>query len=103
MIGVEDRWHAIICQCHLQGIETELRVNSVRELPAEHVSGEQIHDRHQVEKSLLQRDVGDMGRPDLAHCPDLLEVHQTVKSLGCLAWHVGAGFLVNRMSNPGGA
>ena len=73
---MEDRWLATSCQCHLQGCETELRVKAVRELPAEHVSGEQIHDRHQVEKSLLQRS----SRPALS------------ASLGCLAWHVGAGF-----------
>ena len=101
---MEDLWLATTCQCKLQGIETELRVKAVplrgsqglRELPAEHVSGEQIHDRHQVEESFLQRDVGDIGRPDLVRCPDLLEVHQTGESLGWLAWHGGAGFLVDR-------
>ena len=75
----------------------------VRELPAEHVSGEQIHDRHQVEESFLQRDVGDICRPELVRCTDLLEVHQTGKSLGWFAWHGGAGFLVNRALNLGSA
>ncbi len=38
---------------HLKGIQTEFRVKAVGELPAEHVPGEQIHDRHQLEKSFL--------------------------------------------------
>ena len=71
---MEDLWLAITCQRHLQGIDTELRVKAVGELPAEHVSGEQFHDRQQVQESLLQRDVGDIGRPDLIRCRDLLEV-----------------------------
>ena len=48
----------------LQSLETELRVKAVGELPAEHVPGQQIHDHHQVEESLLQRVVGDVSRPD---------------------------------------
>ena len=95
-VGVEDLWFAIPCQRHLQGIETELRVKAARELPAEHVSGEQIHDRHQIEESLLQRDIGDIGSPDLIHSRDLLEVHQTGKSLGWISWDCGSGLLVDR-------
>ena len=97
LIGVEDLWIVTTCQRHLQGIEAELRVKAVGELPAEHVSGEQIHDRHQVEESFLQRDVGDIGRADLVRCPSLREVHQTGKSLGGLAWNGSAGFLVYRL------
>ena len=93
---MEGLWLATSCQRHLQGIEAELHVKAARELPAEHVSGEQIHDRHQVEESFLQRDGGDIGRPNLVRCLDLLEVHQTGESLGWLAWHGGAGFLVDR-------
>ena len=98
LITVEDLWFVTTCQCHLEGIETELRVKAVRELPAEHVSGVQIYDRHQVEESLQERDGGDICRLKLVCCPDLLEFHQTGESLGWLAWHGGAGFLVNRMS-----
>ena len=60
LIRVEDRRLATICQCHLQSSEKELRVQCVQELPAEHISGEQIYDCHQVEKSILQRDLGDI-------------------------------------------
>jgi len=58
LVRVEDLWPADTFQCHLQGIETELGFKAVGELPAEHVSGQQIHDCYQVEEALLQRDVG---------------------------------------------
>ena len=67
---MEDLWPAATFQRNLQGIETELRVKAVGELLAEHIPGEQIHDRHQIEESLLQREVGDVSRPDLVHCRD---------------------------------
>ena len=73
---MEDLWFAIPCQRHLQGIGTELLVKAVRGLPAEDISGEQINDRHQVEESLLQRDVGDIGGLDLIHCRDRADIHK---------------------------
>ena len=93
---MEDLWLATTCQRHLQDIEAELRVKAVAELLAEHVSGEQIHDRHQVEESFLKREIGDVRWPNLIHFLDLLEVHQSGKSLEWLAWPDGAGFLVRR-------
>ena len=66
---MEDLWLAAALQRHLQGIQTELRVKAVGELPAVaegfsegvDIPGVEIHDRHQVEESVLQRDVGDVG------------------------------------------
>jgi hypothetical protein len=96
LIGVEDLWLAITCPRHLQSIEAELCVKAVRELPAEHVSGEQNHDCHQVVKSLLQRDVGDVGGPDLFNSRDQPEVQQTRKSLRRVSWNRGAWLLLDR-------
>lgn len=93
---MEDLWPATTYQSHLQSIGTELRVWAVRELPDEHVSEEQIHDHHQLEESFLRRDVSDISGSDLVRCLDLLEVHQTGKSLGWLAWHRGGWFLADR-------
>ncbi len=70
---MEDLWLAATFQRHLQGIQTELRVKAVGELPAVgeaisvglHVPGEKIHNRHHVEETFPHRDVGDIGRPDL--------------------------------------
>ena len=91
-----------LCQCHLQGIETELRV-AVGFSEGLDISGEQIHDRHQVEESLLQRDGGDIGGPDLIHSRDRADIHKAGKPLGWISWDCGSGLLVNRMSNLGGA
>lgn len=99
---MEDHCLATTCQCHLQGIEAELRVKAeplrgspgLRKLQAEHVSEAQIHDLRQVEEYFLQRDGGDLCRPDLVRCPNMLEIHQIGKSLG---WHGGAEGLTIRM------
>ena len=61
LIGVEDLGPAATFQRHLKGIQTEIRVKALplrgsqrlRKLPAEDGPGEEIHDRHQVEKSFL--------------------------------------------------
>ena len=96
LIRVEDLWLTATSQRHLQGVQAELRVKAVGELPAEHVPGEQIHDRHQVEESLLQRDVGDVSRPDLVHCRDRADIHQARKALGWIPLNRGAWLLVDR-------
>ena len=96
LVGMEDLWLSATRQCHLQGIQKELRVKAVGELPAEHVSGEQIHGRHQLEESLLQRDVGDIGGPDLIHSRDRADIHKAGKPLGWISWDCGSGLLVDR-------
>jgi hypothetical protein len=73
---VEDLWRAAIFQCHLHGVETELRIKAAGELQAEHIPGEQIHNRHQVEKTVMKRDAVDVVRPGLIHPDDLLEFHK---------------------------
>ena len=60
---MEDFRTADIFQGHLQGIETEIRVKAVGEIPADDIPEVVIHDRHQVEEYLLQRDVRDVGGP----------------------------------------
>ena len=93
---MEDFGPGATFQCHFQGIKTELRVKAVRLLPAEDIPGVEIHDRHQVEESLLQRDVGDVCGPDLIHRRDTAEIHQAGKAFGRIAWNRGAGFPVDR-------
>lgn len=100
---MEDLWPAATFQRNLQGVQSELRVKAVplrgsqglRELPAEHVPGEEIHDRHQVEESLLQRDVGDVSRPDLVNRRDRADIHQARKALGWIPLNRGAWLLVD--------
>ena len=92
MIGVEDLWLIAASQSHLKGIQRELCVKAVRERPTEHVSVEEIHDRHQVEEALLERDVGDDGGPHLIHSRVRVYIHQAVKALGSISWNRCAGF-----------
>lgn len=40
---------------HLQSLQTEGCLLLVREITAEHIPGEQIYDRHRVEKSVPER------------------------------------------------
>ncbi len=87
---------AATAEGHLQSLQTELRVEAVRQLPAEHMPGVEIHDRRQVKESLLQRDVGDVGGPGLIHSRVHPEIDQAGKSHGWIAWDRGAGFLVDR-------
>jgi hypothetical protein len=67
-------------ECHLQSLQAELRVKDVGDLPAEYMPGEEINHGHQIEESLLEGDVGDVGCPDLIDCPNLIEVHQAGKA-----------------------
>ena len=93
---MEDLWPPATFQCHLQGVQTELRVKAVGEFPAEHIPGEEIHDRHQVEEPFLEGDVGDIGGPYLIHSPDLARNHQAGEALRWSPWNRGAWFLVDR-------
>ena len=61
---------------HLQGFQAKLRVKTVGKPSAEDIPGEEIDDRHQVEKTFAQQDVGDVGGPDLIHIRDHGEIHQ---------------------------
>ena len=76
---MEDLWRAAIFQCHPHGIETELRIKAAGELQAEHIPGEQIHNRHQVEKTVMKRDAVDVVRLGLIEPDGLLEVHKAWK------------------------
>ena len=96
LAGVEYLWSACASQCHLKSLQTELRVQAVRELPAEHIPGEEIHDRYQVEESFLEGDGGDIGGPHLIHSRDLAGIRQAGKALRGCPWNCGAWFLESR-------
>ena len=84
---MKDLWPAATREGHLQRVYAELRVQAVGQLPAENVSGEEVNDRHQIQESFAQRDVGDVRRPNLINGCDLVEVHQTGKPLRRTAWN----------------
>ena len=58
LVRMEDPGLAPTPQGHLQGLQTELRVKAVGELPAEHMPGVKINDGRQVEEAFPQRNVG---------------------------------------------
>ncbi len=93
---MEDLWLTATSECHVQSLKTELRVKAVRELPAEDGPGEEMHDRHQVEKSFLQRDVGDVGSPDLVDSRDCVEIDKAGKARCWIYWNGGARYPVDR-------
>ena len=76
-------------------MEAELLVKAARQLPAEDVSGEQIHDRQQVEESLLQRGIDDIGSPDLIYSLDRADIPKAGKPPGWISWDCGSGLLVD--------
>lgn len=52
-------------ECSLQGCDAEEAVQGVGEFPGEHVAAEPVHYGHQIDKAVLQPDVGDVGTPHL--------------------------------------
>ncbi len=78
---MEDLRPTSTAEGHLEDLQTEFRVKAVGELPAEHMPGMEIRDRHHVEKAFLQRDVGDISCPHLIHRCDPPEINSAGKSL----------------------
>ena len=93
---MKDLWPAATGQGHLQRLHAELRIQAVGKLPAENVSGEEVNDRHQIQEPFVQRDIGDIRRPNLINGCALVEVHQTGKPLRRTTWNGHPWFLVDR-------
>ena len=64
LIAVED-FRPTLSQCLPQGLQAEIQLHRQRQPPAQHEPAEPIHDRHQIDKTLGHRDVGDVRAPDL--------------------------------------
>ena len=79
----------------LQSLQAEFRVEAVIELPAGHLPGVHVYDRNQVEKVLLERDVGDVHGPHLIHSINLIEIRQERYTFGWYAWSRCTRFLVD--------
>ena len=58
--------------------------------------GVDVVDRLQVEKAFLQGDVGDVSRPYLIQCCELLEINKAGRALGWLGRDRGAKPPINR-------
>src|SRR3954451_19848454 len=49
----------------LKRIHAEARVHGVRQTPRQHGPARPVNDRHQVQETLSDRDIRDVGRPDV--------------------------------------
>ena len=65
LVGVEDLRLAVFGQRLSQGLDAEGGIHGVRQPPSENMARRPVHDRHQVQEPALNRDVGDVGAPDL--------------------------------------
>src|SRR5438105_1130467 len=65
LIGVEDLGLAVPFQGLIEGLDTEIGAERVRQLPRQHRTAVPVHDRDQVKEALGHRDVGDVGAPYL--------------------------------------
>ena len=92
---MEDFWLASAFQRNLLSLQSELCVESIVEVPAEHLPGEHVHDRHEEKKGFLQQDLGDVRGPHLIHIRELAEIHHAWETFGRIPWNRGAGFLVD--------
>jgi hypothetical protein len=72
-----------------QGIDTEVGVPRVRNPPGQHRPRVPVHDRHQVDEALGQRDIRNIAAPDLVDPVDG-QAAQEIRVLGVL----GAALLV---------
>jgi hypothetical protein len=65
LIGVEDLRPSVSSQRFLQRLHAEGGIHGVRQSPRQDVARRPVHDRHQIQESALDRDVGDAGASDL--------------------------------------
>jgi hypothetical protein len=92
---VEDLWFASAFQRQFQRLQTELYDKAVGELPTENILGDKINDPHQAEEAIIQRNVGDICGPQLIHCREHAEIHQSQKALRWIPRNRGAGLMVD--------
>ena len=65
LIGVEDFRPAVPGDRFVQGIDAEVSGQRVGNAPGQDFAAVPVNDRCQVDKALLHRNVGNVGRPDL--------------------------------------
>ncbi len=70
LIGIEDFRLAVSIQCLVQGLNAEPGIHGVRQPPRQNMTGGPVHDCDQVQEPALNRNVGDVGTPDLIGAVD---------------------------------
>ena len=65
LVGVEDLGRSVPCDRFLEGLDTEVGGQAVRDPRAQDFAAEPVHDGDQIHEAALHRDVGHVGRPHL--------------------------------------
>jgi len=98
LIAVEDAGFGAP-ECSFQGCDTEETVQSVGEFPREHVPAEPVHYGHEIDKAVLQPDVGDVGTPHLVGALYAHVFEQIGISLGRLSRPTQSGLGIDRLQS----
>jgi hypothetical protein len=70
LIRIEDLRAAVSIQRLLERLDAEPGIERVRQPPGQHVARRPIHDRDQIQKAAPDRNVGDVGTPDVVRSLD---------------------------------
>ena len=65
LIGIEYLRLALVLQCIIQSFKAEPDIHGIRQPPGKHMAARPVHDRDQVQKAMLHRDIGDVGAPNM--------------------------------------
>lgn len=96
LFGVEDFWTAMPVEGFLQHLDAELDLHGVRQPPCQNLLAMPVHDHHQIEKALGQRDAGDVRTSDLTGSFNSHALQETGISLVPLGRNADAGLRVDR-------
>lgn len=82
LVAVEDLRSLVAGHCLAQGGDAEGGVHGIGQSPRQNVAARPVHNRHQIQKTAPQRDVADIGAPDMVR-PAHRHVAQQVRIDRC--------------------
>ncbi len=71
LVRVEDPRLAVSGHGFFESLDAERRIHGVRQPPNQDMAARPVHDRYQIQETTLDRDVGDVGAPNLVGTIDL--------------------------------
>ena len=96
LVGVHDLGRAEPGDGLVQCINTEVRLQRVRDAPGQNFAGVPVHDGDQIHKAPPHRQIGDVGHPDLVGSRHPQTPQQIGVCLVPLCRLAGVGLLVDR-------
>ena len=97
LIRIENLRASFLLECFIKAFYAERLVQTVAEAPAYDVTARPVHDRCQVNVRVTQRDIGNVGAPDLVAALYFKIAQQVGVDLVTLAGLAQAGFGINRL------